>query len=1426
METLAMTERKQSTPPREPAPPCPPVGDVSLDDRPVDMGGKRRISKEEWLAFTEQVRAASPLEDVVGQDATLQGRGDELVCSSPLRSDDGTPSFSVNGEKQLWIDRGTCKGGDVFAYVMQKNGVNFAEAVRMLAERAGTPTPKGSARTPEEQHLAEERLRVEQILTDAASVYHEALDDERRGFLRAHYGFSDRTINDEKLGYDPSGTHLWHALKAKGYSDEHIFQTGLFIEGAPTLGSTYFHHRLTFPYWRRNRAVYFCARAMKDTPKIPVRDKDGQIAKNADGVERFRDPSKYLKLTTRPDDPEPSDDLSKLCVRSSISATISNEWFAGEDVCDRPCDVLVIAEGMPDYLSMKQLGYAVISPITTTFRKADQPKLLRLCKRAKKVVLIPDQERSGAGMVGGIDTATVLAEAGIDARIAILPHEAIKNTAEAKLAAWVSEQAAAGRLITEVERKASKLGDWKIDANEFVRDHPGGDDLRAVIGSALPFVEYMVGQIPIETVGRDLDARLRPILELVAEEPVALERERLLGVIRARFKIRKPVLDAMFAEIGGKGAQEKDDDTKGGLLVEIMSSIRFVQATNSRVFAVFGPEAIPADSPKFRARVAHLFQQKSGGSLVSDTAITTALLPILGGDVPHGVIPIRYAHGEDGAILVDLGDPSRRVVRIDASTCEVLDKSPIAFFRPDGLRPLPVPVFPTNDAASKVVFDETQKFLGVTLAQLATVFIWMLGAMRPMEPPSCADGEEEDDLIEYVVLKIVGGEGSGKSGLAKYVRAAVDPRRPDLVALPRDLKDISIAAENTRVLGYDNISWIDRDHSDGLCRVSTGDGTEIRALYTPRDQTVFRGSNPVVVTSVTEVITETDLLSRCLSLWLPVRQTRKTKQVLRAEFRMLHPKLFGALCHSVSRVLRDLDKTVVPDTVRMQDAAQWALAGASAAGIAPVEILAAFAKSVADADATVGEEPLVLALCAVIPVGTSWEGRTTDLLGVLTAEAERRVPETGKATKRLPDHWPTKARGLTSALRRLEPTLKRLDFAIRFPAGSDGGEDGKQRILHIERAPGAGGAAKPSDGMAVEEHGAAEEPEGDRRKPSSEVSEPNSPGSDDPTVPTVADATPTLREEETTSVPPSPPHSPLSSSFEVQRRESIVGIDEPSEVAENTADPFRRSAPSIVGTVGGRSSEPEPPPSSIQAVPAPHSPAARTLRARVTSAAVYPWPPSRDSDWPPADPGPGPLVVALQTEDGGTAYYVAYGSPIWPERIYEPLGSFGWQGERAADGTPILHQLDLLVTIEPQFQLGFGTVPTVVAVSAVQQDVALDAAPSVPINVESATADAPVLDPTLLHGSYHAHVSRGWTDTGRIELDIRYDAEGHVAQLAHDTPFRGAELEPYVMSLIDEWSVTIVTFQQVREEGNVIAKIVGLRRPTPQDYAPASEMAS
>lgn len=1120
-----------------------------------------------WDEFKARVRAASQLEDVVAADADVNKDGKELVCCSPLRGDDDTPSFAINVEKQLWIDRGTGQGGDVFAYVMAKHGIGFGDAVRFLAARAGIPSPGSSPKTDEDARLDAERHLVESILTEAATIYHAALDSGRRGFLHTHYGFTDTLIDDEKLGYDPGGTYLWEELKKKGHSDEDLFRSGLFVEGTTHVGVSRFHDRLTMPYWRRGSVVYLCARATKETPKIPKR-RDGKIIKDQEGNDVLLDPPKYLKLKTNDD----ADDLSEGQVRSSISKTISNEWFAGEDSCDRAVDLLLIAEGMPDYLSLLQAGCAVLSPVTIRFRKQDHEKLLRLCRRAKKIGIVPDQEANGAGMLGAAETATVLSKAGMDVRIVVLPHEALKAAAQAevdKLKARTDPPA------TPAELK--KAADWKIDANEFLRDHPDGVEFGKLVAQASPFIDFLVEQIPSTLRGTDLDVALKSVLELIARLESAIETEHYLDKLKARFQVGKGALRDALRDVTASADEEADDgdnaDTKVSAVFEMLAEIKLVRSATGRVFSIFGPEAVPTDSPVFTRKIAKTFHDQTN-KLVSASTIETALLPLLGAEIPSGQVPIRYAHDKEGAIVVDLGDRSRKVVRITAAGCELLDESPVPFFRPDGMRPLPKPFFPSGDSECASVLDEFRLLLGFKKEDFASALVWAICGMRPMEPQQA---EDEDELNEYAVLKVVGSEGSGKTGAARLIRRAIDPRVPDVVSLPVDnLKDLAISAENARALVFDNISFVPGMMSDGLCRVSTADGMEVRELYTARDQTVFRGSNPVILTSITDVVSEADLLSRCLSIRLPVRETRTTKKALAKKFRELHPRLIGALCYCVSRALKDLDQTLVPDTVRMQDAAQFALAAAPAAGFTAEQIAAAFTSAADDAEATVKDDPVALALVEVVTTDSPWVGQTQGLLDELTKEASAPDPVTGKPRKKLSKHWPDSPRGLTAKLRKLEPTLKRLGFIIEFPTGR-GGKDGKDRVLKVTRQ--VSSDAKVEDVGLDDDSELDDKPEPvsvdpkcNGRNRSTEESEPKGASPVDPSIPSISGDPSTAFVAGPSPSPPSCSRSSSRSLFE----KTTDGTDGRTETAGILPDAFRRSLPSIDGTDGPQSSADAP----------------------------------------------------------------------------------------------------------------------------------------------------------------------------------------------------------------------------------------------------------
>lgn len=134
-----------------------------------------------------------------------------------------TPSFFVFPERQSWHCFGACgTGGDIFSFVMRKDGVDFTQALHLLADKAGVMLT-AKAR-PEKEARNQERQKLFEINEAAAQYYHDVLLNTPDGKTARDYatgrGLSLNTIEDFQLGFSPAG---WDALKQylknKGYSD-------------------------------------------------------------------------------------------------------------------------------------------------------------------------------------------------------------------------------------------------------------------------------------------------------------------------------------------------------------------------------------------------------------------------------------------------------------------------------------------------------------------------------------------------------------------------------------------------------------------------------------------------------------------------------------------------------------------------------------------------------------------------------------------------------------------------------------------------------------------------------------------------------------------------------------------------------------------------------------------------------------------------------------------------------------------------------------------------------------------------------------------------------------------------------------------------------------------------------------------------------
>ena len=224
-------------------------------------------------------------------------------------------------------------------------------------------------------------------------------------------------------------------------------------------------------------------------------------------------------------------------------------------------------------------------------------------------------------------------------------------------------------------------------------------------------------------------------------------------------------------------------------------------------------------------------------------------------DAPERAVHIRVG-GLDGRLYLDLGDETWRAVEIDATGWRVIDNPPVRFRRAAGMQPLPVPV-----AGGSV--ETLRSFLNVQSdADFVLVVAWALACLRNRGP--------------YPVIVLSGEQGSAKSTFSAILRALLDPNTAPLRALPREDRDLFIAASNGHVLAFDNVSGLPAWISDTLCRLATGGGFAVRQLYTDQDEVLFDAARPVILNGIEDIVTRPDLADRAVFLTLePIPEERR-----------------------------------------------------------------------------------------------------------------------------------------------------------------------------------------------------------------------------------------------------------------------------------------------------------------------------------------------------------------------------------------------------------------------------------------------------------------------------------------------------------------------------------------------------------------------
>ncbi len=339
-----------------------------------------RISQEK----IDAVLAATDIVEVIGEYVALKKRGSQFFGLCPFHQEK-TPSFSVNPRLNIFKCFGCNRGGDVFRFLMEIEGISFPEAVRILAQRAGIPLPEeedeGDARHDEREQLFH-------VLRMAARFFYHQLVDTEEGRTRGLYylmevrGLTEATIKKFGLGYAPKA---WDALLEEAQrahiTPEVLKRAGLVIERAPGHYYDRFRGRVIFPIF---------------SPVGQVIGFGGRVLE--------ADPDK-LKYINSPETPV-----------YQKSRVLYGLYQAKQEIRQRGEALLV--EGYTDVLALYQAGIRNVVASSGTALTTEQIRLLK--RYAPRVVLVYDADTAGMeAMMRGIE---LLLKEGMGVYILPLPE--------------------------------------------------------------------------------------------------------------------------------------------------------------------------------------------------------------------------------------------------------------------------------------------------------------------------------------------------------------------------------------------------------------------------------------------------------------------------------------------------------------------------------------------------------------------------------------------------------------------------------------------------------------------------------------------------------------------------------------------------------------------------------------------------------------------------------------------------------------------------------------------------------------------------------------------------------------------------------------------------------------------------------------------
>ncbi|KUK70629.1 MAG: DNA primase [Anaerolineae bacterium 49_20] len=424
------------------------------------------------MSVVDEVKAQLDIVDIVSQTVKLRRTGKNYIGFCPFHPNTRTPAFVVFPDSQTWRCFGACnEGGDIFSFVMKREGWDFADTLRYLAEKAGVQlTPRTAESSADESR----KEALQQVLEEAVQFFRRQMlesDEGRQALDYLHQrGLSDETIKIWGLGYAPSSWNaLGSALQRKGYNQGLLESAGLITLREDGTSYDRFRQRLMFP----------------------IRDTYGKMA-GFGGRILFSEDKNEAKYVNSP--------RTELFDKGRLLYGLD---MARREI--RKSEQAVIVEGYMDVIGLHQAGFHnAISPMGTALTE-DQFTLLK--KFSRNIILALDPDAAGKqATLRGLETARQTLDQ--EAELRFDAHGLLH--VEARLRADI-------RVTTLPEGK---------DPDEIVLSDPQA--WAQIVAKAKPVVVHVMETL---AASRDLeDAKVKreiaaQVLPLIEDVPDPIERE-------------------------------------------------------------------------------------------------------------------------------------------------------------------------------------------------------------------------------------------------------------------------------------------------------------------------------------------------------------------------------------------------------------------------------------------------------------------------------------------------------------------------------------------------------------------------------------------------------------------------------------------------------------------------------------------------------------------------------------------------------------------------------------------------------------------------------------------------------------------------------------------------------------------------------------